>query len=383
VPLDQTFLPQILRDSGYRTGYIGKWHLNGGYKHAPVPPGEERLGFEHFVGFSRGHRYSRSIYYRGDAVDQPLTSRRYEPDYQTDQLIEFMQESIDDPSGKPFFAMICYGPPHPPFDMPPHYESLYAPDEVPIRANVREDAAAQEKARAFTARYYGLVSQVDQCLGRVLDWIENASISEQTLVLVVSDHGEMAGEHELYGKKTFFEASMRVPLIVRYPARFEPGRVVRHLVDPSVDTMPTLLELCDIALPDGVQGSSYLSLLDGGDNPVRQHIFYEVCMEREGPEAFPVPERGVRSREWLYVRTEQGPKALYYLPEDPLEMNNLFRSADHRESLDSLDDALKQHMERTGDSWGIEAVFPPPDFQTHAEGAAYADGLLEKALIEP
>ncbi len=57
VPLDQVFLPQILRDSGYRTGYIGKWHLNGGLKHDPVPPGRERLGFEHFIGFSRGCRF--------------------------------------------------------------------------------------------------------------------------------------------------------------------------------------------------------------------------------------------------------------------------------------------------------------------------------------
>ena len=101
VPLNQAFLPEILCAAGYRTGYIGKWPLNGGRKHDPVPPGRQRLGFEHFTGFSRGHRYSRYIYYKGDAVDQPCTSRRYEPDYQTDQLIEFMQGSLDDPSGRP------------------------------------------------------------------------------------------------------------------------------------------------------------------------------------------------------------------------------------------------------------------------------------------
>ena len=227
------------------------------------------------------------------------------------------------------------------------------------------------------------MAQVDYCLGRGLDWIDGAGIAEQTLVLLVSDHGEMAGEHGLYGKKTCFEASMRVPMIVRYPSRFRPGTVVRHLVDPSVDTLPTLLELCGITAPDGVQGGSYLSLLDGGDSPVRDHVFYEVCMEREGPEAFPVPERGVRNHEWMYVRTEQGPKALYHLPDDPLELDNLARSGNCIGIIEGLDRVLEGHMTRTRDSWGIEAVFPPPDFQTHEDGAVHADRLLEKAIGEP
>lgn len=92
IPLDQECLAEILRDDGYRTGYIGKWHLYGGPKPGFVPPGKARLGFDHFVGFNRGHYYLNSIYYKD--TDQPYHSTRYEPEYQTNQLIEFMDSSI-------------------------------------------------------------------------------------------------------------------------------------------------------------------------------------------------------------------------------------------------------------------------------------------------
>jgi len=83
--------------------------LDGGIKSSFIPRGKRRLGFETFVGFNRGHAYYDSIYYRD--TDQPYTSRRYEPDYQTDHLIEFMDSAAGDPDGRPFLAMICYGLP--------------------------------------------------------------------------------------------------------------------------------------------------------------------------------------------------------------------------------------------------------------------------------
>ena len=106
-------------------------------------------------------------------------------------------------------------------------------------------------------------------------------------------------------------------------------------------------------------------------------------MEREGPEKFPVPERGVRTRDWLYVRRKSGPMHLFDLRDDPLEMHNLVSSAAHEGAIDELDAMLVAHMRRTDDDWDIEAVFPPPDFQTHEEGRAYAQELLKRAIVEP
>ena len=380
IPLGQDFLAEILRDSGYQTGYIGKWHLDGGIKPGFVPPGERRLGFNHFVGFNRGHFYFDSIYYRD--TDQPYHSPRYEPDYQTDHLIEFMESCSQNSDEEPFFAMICLGIPHPPLTAPPYYRNLYSPDEVIVRDNVPSDPESQERARKFLAGYYGLVANVDHNVGRVLDWLDKAGLAEDTLVILLSDHGDMAGEHGRYAKKTAYDGSMRVPLLVRYPKRFPAGHRVSSLVDVSVDTMPTLLEACELTIHDAVQGTSYLPLLNGGSEPTRDEVYYEIIMERGGPERFPVPERGVRTHSWLYVRTKDSPKMLFDLQSDPLEMNNLVEDSKYGDIIKELDRLLCGHMANTDDDWGIEAIFPPPNFMTHGKGAENMKILLDKAIIE-
>lgn len=389
IPLGQPFLAELLRQAGYRTGYVGKWHLCGGPKHAYVPPGEGRLGFERFVGFSRGHDYLQPIFYRDPprdaAVDreppEPRTAARYEPDLQTDHLLEMLAAWRAE-GAAPFFAMISYGPPHPPLAAPEAVLARYAPADVPLRANVPPEQAPRERARRFTAGYYGLVSSIDDCLGRILRSLDESGCAEDTLLVFVSDHGEMAGEHGLYGKKTYYEAAMRVPLLMRYPRGFPGGRRVEALADPSVDLMPTLLDAAGVATPATVQGTSLWPLLTGRAEAGREAVFYEVCLEREGPERFPVPERGVRTREWLYVRTPEGPKALFDLRADPLELRD--RSGDptlapERARLEAM---LAAHMERTGDDWSAEAVFPPPDFETHAAGAGRHQALLAHARPE-
>ena len=130
---DQTFLAQCLRDAGYRTGYVGKWHLEGGPKPGFVPP-DRRFGFEHFVGFNRGHDYQSSVYF--DDEGQAYHSKRYEPDYQTDQFMEFIESAAGAEDGKPFFGYVSFGPPHFPMQMPEYLRHIYRPDEVPLPPGV-------------------------------------------------------------------------------------------------------------------------------------------------------------------------------------------------------------------------------------------------------
>lgn len=376
IPLDQTFLPQVLGDAGWRTGYIGKWHLNGGRKYDFVPP-DERLGFEEFIGFSRGHNYEHSLFYRNDDPT-PRTSRRYEADYQTDHLIEFLSKKDD----RPNFAMICYGIPHPPLLAPAHHLGLYSPDEVPVRANTPDDDEAQANARRFLAGYYGLVSHLDFNIGRLLEWLDSSGRSDDTMVILVSDHGDMAGEHGRYAKKTWFDASMHVPLLIRHPKTIEAARRTQALVDPSVDLMPTLLEYAGLPVPDCVQGLSFKQCLCGSQDSARDAIHYEIITEREGPERHPEGERGIRTRDWLYVRTQAQPIALYNLRTDPLENHNLVDDPAHSQTLSDLDKALNEHMQATKDSWDLEAQFPPVNFQSHKDGGLFAQQVLQQALIE-
>jgi arylsulfatase A-like enzyme len=381
IPLGQNFLADIFRKNHYQTGYFGKWHLDGGRIPGFVPLGDRRLGFEHLTGFNRGHQYFDSVYFKDN--DQPNTSSRYQPDYQTDQLIEFCESCLDEPQGGPFLAMINFGLPHPPLVAPEHYLNLYSAGDVHLPENVPQDAGSQSASRAFLAKYYGLIACVDHNVGRQLDWIDYRNLFDRTLVIFVSDHGELAGEHGLYGKKTYHRSAMHVPLLVRYPKRFPRGHVVYNLVDPAVDTMPTLLECCGFPIPEEVQGTSYLPLLEGSDSPIREAVFYEILMEKDGPEKYPVPERGVRTLDWLYVRNRETPLVLYDLSADPLEMENLIGSTQHQPVIDELDRLLNGHMDRTGDDWQIEAVFPPDNYDGYEEGDRNVADLLKYAISEP
>lgn len=404
-------LADRLSAEGYQTGYIGKWHLNGGEAPGFVPPGQRRLGFEHFVGFNRGHYYQDGIYFRD--TDQPYHCPRFEPDYQTDHLLEFMEESTKDPS-RPFFGLISYGPPHFPMDMPEYYRRLYRPDEVPLgvtagnvelQKKVRQELLEngfppasgvwgvegssgeyddEETVRRYLAEYYGLMANVDHNVGRILAWLDKQGLAEDTVVIFLSDHGDMAGEHgyRCGTKKTAYRQSMQVPLIVRYPRRFPAGHVAHSLVDVAVDTMPTILELCGIEIPDEAHGTSYLPLLDGEESPTREAVFYEVNREREGPERFPIPERGVRTREWLYVRTPEAPKLLIDLQNDPEELQNLVNDDRYQGELERLQQMLDQHMANTDDDFSAEAVFPPEGFLSHEEKSEKQRQLAQQAIVE-
>ncbi len=409
----QGFLAEHLRDAGYRNGYIGKWHLEGGPKPGFVPP-DRRFGFDHFVGFNRGHEYQSSIYY--DDAGQAYHSARYEPDYQTDQLLEFIESAAKADDEKPFFAYVSYGPPHFPMDMPDYLRRIYSPDEVPLppgvpnaelqqtvqqhrnevlcgrdpRSGHKSHAAHETKAigepetmeeiREFIAEYYGMIHNIDWNLGRILNHIDALGINDNTLVIFMSDHGDMCGQHGSFCgiKNHAYRAAMQVPLIVRYPKRFKPGRTTA-MVDVGVDMMATLFDLVGIEMPEGRDSQSFLPVLDGAVDEARDAIWYQVFTQTGGnPGEFaPFAERGVRTKDWLYVRRKDHRAMLYDEQNDYDEQNNLVNDPAYRALMDTFDVELDAHMRATGDDWDMAADFPPPDFVTHAQ----AKEILEKDIL--
>jgi len=423
-PIDtnQTFLATLLKEKGYRTAYIGKWHLDGGPKPGFVPPGERRLGFDHFVGFNRGHYYMKAVYYKD--TDQPYHCPRYEPDFQTDHLMEYMQSCIEQEDNRPFFAYICFGPPHFPMEMPDYMKDLYSPDEVILPPGVPDpeqqkavqqlkleldcagdkraleksktagetkdpfDPETEQEIREFIAQYYGMVTNIDHNVGRILNFLDRNGIADNTIVIFMSDHGDMFGQHGHYCgiKRSPYKGSMQVPFIVRWPKRFKAGRTVSSLIDVAVDSMPTLLEICGIDIPDEVQGISYLPLLGGTADCTRDAVMYEIMKQADGGpgDYTPVPERGIRTLKWLYVRKPDRPKYLFDLEKDPEEMNNLIHDALYQPIMEELDGAIHEHMHQTSDDWDLEAKFPPPDFLTHSEAEVLLEKeVLKKAIVKP
>lgn len=418
---DQGFLAELLRDAGYRTGYIGKWHLEGGPKPGFVPPGR-RFGFEHFIGFNRGHEYRQSIYF--DDAGQTFTSRRYEPDYQTDQMIEFIDAAVGAGDGRPFFGYISYGPPHFPMNMPDHLRNLYRPEEAPLppgvpnpdlqrevqrrrleefcggdRHTILKSHAAYGKKppgepeteaeiRQFIAEYYGMLHNIDHNVGRILNRLDALEIAEDTIILFLSDHGDMLGQHGSFCgiKAEAYRAAMQVPLIFRYPARIGAGIKTHSLVDVGVDTMATLLEICSLPLPVEANSISYLPILEDANAETRDAIPYQVFRQTGGDpgEYTPFAERGIRTEDWLYVRHKDQRFMLYDLQNDYHEQTNLVASGSHASLMDDLDARIDSHMAATGDDWDMAADFPPPDFLTHEEAKVIHEReLLPNATVVP
>ncbi|WP_293444094.1 sulfatase [Planktotalea sp.] len=407
---DQGFLAEYMRDAGYQTGYVGKWHLEGGPKPGFVPP-ERRFGFEHFVGFNRGHDYQSSIYY--DDAGQAYHSARYEPDYQTDQFMEFVAAAAK--KDAPFFGYLSYGPPHFPMDMPDHLRRIYDPDDVLMPAGV-PDAALQAEVqkhrtdvlcggdprsghkshashetkpvgeveteaeiREFIAEYYGMIHNIDWNFGRILNQLDALGIAEDTMVIFLSDHGDMLGQHGSFCgiKNQAYRAAMHVPLIVRYPARFKPHRS-EAMIDVGVDMMATLFDLIGIDMPKGRDSQSYLPALDGASRDHRVAIWYQVFRQTGGNpiEYTPYAERGIRTKDWLYMRRKDHRAYLFDQRADPDEQCNLVDDPVHAAMMDQFDAQLDAHMKATGDDWDMAADFPPPDWVTHADAKEHLENVL-------
>lgn len=416
---DQEFLAEHMVDAGYQTFYVGKWHLEGGPKPGFVPP-DRRFGFQKFVGFNRGHSYLDGIYYR--ETDQPYRSRRYEPDYQTDHLLDFIDEALSDHPDKPFFGYLSYGPPHHPNVMPEHWRKMYDPAEIELpknrlspeeqvriqtervdtdcegnmKAALRSRCAyntkqplepeTEDEVRTFIAEYYAMISNVDHNVGRILAHLDARGVGYDTMVIFLSDHGDMLGEHGFYCgyKPQGYRAAMQVPFLVRYPNGVAPGKRVDGLIDVGIDTPVTLLDLVGAkALPEA-HGVSYRSLLDGSATDTRDAIMYQTFRMNDGAkgEFTPVPERGIRTKDWLYVRQPTRRKFLFDEQADPDEVQNLAACSDHVSLMDGFDARIEAHMQATCDDWEMCSNFPPPDWMTHEEADAHLQNDLLPRAIE-
>lgn len=387
-PLDleknTVFLPGLMKEGGYRTGWFGKWHLNGGTKFTAVPK-DLRLGFDEFVGYSRGHNYLNGVFYRDDDPTA-YKSRQYEPDYQTDHLIDFMERSLDD--DQPFCGMICYGLPHTPVaNSPEYYRTLFNPDEVPVADCTPPEG--EEAARKFLAQYYGMVSCVDFQLQRITNWLQDKGILGNTIFVVVSDHGDMAGEHGMYMKNIYYDGAMHVPFIIHYPDLVNGNKEITQMVDPSVDIFATLLDLCDIEIPDVAQGHSLKTLLaEGADPALNEYVYYQLikvnydlCEHFEQSCRTPWGLRGLRTKDYLYVEREGTPFTMFDLKADPKERFNLVENGHNFDLLDTWHKRLNQVMEQVGDSWDKCVDHLASDYQPHSAGDNSLAEIYEKAVL--
>lgn len=364
-------ISDVLHKAGYENAYIGKWHLDGSeenfhahpasgaqYWDAYTPPGERRHHIDYWLSYGAMDNHLKPHYWRD--TDEMIISEKWSPEFETDAAIDYLEHRDKD---RPFSLFISWNPPHPPYDLVPEkYMDLYEGKEIPFRENVpkafREDPEYQKKRQ----EYFAAVSGLDENFGRLLGYLKENGLMEDTIIVLSADHGDCMGSHGRYGKNIWYEESIRIPLYFHGPGipAGESG-----VLFASQDHMPTLLQLLGVKLPDTIEGKALGNYITktAAEEAEPEHAY--LCMFPGMPELVnPYRERGMNPKSfgWRGIRTkthtyivdlgcEPGaePKRLLYdNVSDPYQMNPkelayLDPEAQEYESI------LKEYLKRLND----------------------------------
>ena len=349
VPLNPRAItfPEVLQTSGYVTGAIGKWHVDGHGRSSFIPK-ERRQGFEFWRVLECTHNYTNSVYF----ADTPERTKwpGYDAIAQTKEASGFIRESAR--SDKPFVLYLSWGPPHDPyFTAPEKYRQLYDPEKLKVRPNV--PAEMQKEARRILAGYYAHCTALDDAMGELLKVLEESGEAANTIVLFSADHGDMLGSQGMMKKQKPYDESVRVPMLVRWPAGLKNKGVSLDAPMNSEDVMPTLLGLCGIEIPESVEGIDYSKYMRGGNNPSDGATVIQCVApfgeweRRKGGKEY----RGVRTTRYTYVRDLEGPWLLFDNDSDPYQTNNMVNQPIHAELQQDLDATLNRKLKERNDAF--------------------------------
>ena len=409
----QMTFPKILREAGYQTAVIGKWHLRtapSGFDYWSVLPGQ-------------GH------YYNPDMIEMGKENRHfgYVTDILTDKALDWLENGRD--NTRPFMMMLHHKAPHrnwqpairhlnaysraefpePPtlFDdydtrsdaareqemtikdhmildydlkmgeaparMTPEqkevWNSAYAPEKAWFKENRPQGRdLVRWKYRRYLEDYLGCINAVDESTGRVLKYLENSGLADNTLMVYSSDQGFYLGEHGWFDKRFIYEESLRMPLLARFPGKIAPGSVNTELVG-NLDFAPTLLEAGGAEIPEGIQGRSLIRLMQGKQEPDWRQVHYYHYYEYPG--AHRVKRHfGVRTRRYKLVRFYYDIEAweFYDLEKDPLEVRNVYDDPGYSAIILKLKRELNRLQKKYGDSEELAREFVEADLEKLDKG---------------
>ncbi len=338
--LPSTTLPEILRDAGYATTVIGKWHVHS-WPHD--------VGFDEYLIPRVHHTHTAQCYTRNGGPE--FCAPGYSVNFEAEKVEAFLKGQAE---GAPFFLYYNISIPHCPIaDAPERYRTMYSSDEVPIRANVDSERRIENQDHYFKiyrhdykyynlhlpyaetlpesysirhviAEYCGITTWMDETVGRMLDVLQETGLAEDTIVVFTSDHGDNLGSHGLVQKGTPNEESIRIPLIMQLPgseAR-QPGVIDSH-VTSIVDVAPTILSLIGAEIPEHFHGRDMADLTTVGNDT------------NSATETSAIIETGhgaaVRSPSHMYFVPYSGedrafakaPSQFYDVTADPYQLENL------------------------------------------------------------
>jgi N-acetylglucosamine-6-sulfatase len=361
IPKGTVFFPQYLQKVGYRTAYIGKWHMG-----EDAESDQPRPGFDHWISF-RG---------QGAYTDPELNingERRkvqgYTTDILTDSALSFLKGQQN--QSAPFFLYLSHKAVHSEFVPAQRHQARYAKEAIPYpesmadtENNYREKPRWVQEQRnswhgvdymyhgqfdfdTFYRRYAETLLALDESVGRVLDFLEKSGLARNTLVIYMGDNGFLLGEHGLIDKRNAYEESMRVPMLAYAPGLIGPGSKVSTVVR-NIDVAPTILELAAARSEHSVDGRSVLRALRGETIEQPGEFLYEYYWEYafpHTPTTFAL--RGDRFK-YIFYHGIWDLNELYDLETDPGERRNLINVPSYQKQIDQMRTRLFDRLEESG-----------------------------------
>jgi arylsulfatase A-like enzyme len=322
-------IAKVLKEQGYKTGYIGKWHLDGPHKRTLDEP---RLGFDYFQE-------------RQGTDMENVTQTDYLPDSQADRAINFIKKNKDEP----FCLFLSWLPPHPPYIPPKRYKGKYDPKKLKLRPNV-QNVVGKDFPHDISISY-AMITGLDDNIGKLMKALDDLCIAEDTIFCFSSDHGDMLGSQGRMNKNLPWEESANIPFIMRYPRKLNAGKKSNMLLS-TVDVMPTLLGFCGAPIPKGVEGKDLSSQIlgKGGKEPESQYIL-DVIPGPTGVNTGVNTWRAVRTKQYMYAKSQGKGWLLYDRKKDPYEMDNLIDKPEAKEVQSKMDAMLQEWLTKTGDKF--------------------------------
>lgn len=352
---------EVLKQNGYKTGYNGKWHLDGDGRPQWAP--KRQFGFsDNRYMFNRGHWKKLELTDKGAKVAS--TNKKGEPNYDlngadeqtftTDFLTNRALEFIDENKNDAFCYMISYPDPHNPDIVRAPYDKMYTnmAFEAPATynksdRNVPSWAKKDKNASIDQSQYFGMIKCIDDNIGRLIKKLQNLDLLENTIIVFTSDHGDLRAEHHKHNKGNPLEASAKVPFIVYYPKKIDAGGVVENAFN-TVDFAPTVLNLLDFQAPQQMHGFNFSELLL---SPNKQNQYRDITFIRStGRDNNGKWIAAITSRYKLILSRSDDPW-LIDMEKDPDELINFFEVPEYKDVITNLAFKLKEYSENQNDPY--------------------------------
>ena len=377
-PAERTLADEF-NDAGYETVYIGKWHLDGGHgrmgsavqtNRCPVKRAYQGR-WQKWYGFELRNEPFDTCYFE----DDDPTPRRIDG-YQTDGLFDLGMNYLRDgrDAARPFCMVISVEPPHDPFAAPEELQNAWEQRDITLPPNFEaEDDNHRNQLIRDRQRYNAMVENLDANVGRLRSFLAEHDLADDTVLVFLSDHGELAGAHGLRAKQWPYEESVGIPLIVYDPRHSDRAGTRLSAPTCSEDLFPTFLGLAGLTPQNDLPGANLAPLIHGeSDQLDREGVLLEFVAElRERPPFYNAVWRGFRSERFKYTvkgdKFGAEPWQFFDLENDPYEMRNLIEDPAWADEIGRHHELLRARLEETLDPFVLRPAWSREGYNVWAE----------------